>query len=232
MPDLLIEQLCKSYETRDESLSILRDISFEMSVGENLGIVGPSGSGKSTLLYIIGTLEKPTSGQIQMDGQNPFSLPEASLAAFRNDQIGFVFQDHHLLPQLSAIENILIPTLAHGRPSSEQTARAHQLLERVGLTDRRHHLPSELSGGERQRIAIARALIHEPKLLLADEPTGNLDRSTAKSVTDLLLDIQQNSQPQTMMIVVTHSSALANRLQRCYELDLGQLKEQYRPSNP
>ena len=224
MPDLLIEQLCKSYEIRDESLSILRDICFEMSVGENLGIVGPSGSGKSTLLYIIGTLEKPTSGQIQMDGQNPFNLPETSLAAFRNEQIGFIFQDHHLLPQLSAIENILIPTLAHGRPSTEQTARAHQLLDRVGLADRRHHLPSELSGGERQRVAIARALIHEPKLLLADEPTGNLDRSTAESVTDLLLDIQQDSQPQTMMIVVTHSSALANRLQRCYELDLGQLK--------
>lgn len=224
MPDLLIEQLCKSYEIRNESLSILRDISFQMSAGENLGIVGPSGSGKSTLLYIIGTLEKPTSGQIQMDGQNPFNLPEASLAAFRNEQIGFIFQDHHLLPQLSAIENILIPTLAHGRPSTEQTARAHQLLDRVGLADRRHHLPSELSGGERQRVAIARALIHEPKLLLADEPTGNLDRSTAESVTDLLLDIQQNSQPQTMMIVVTHSSALANRLQRCYELDQGQLK--------
>ena len=224
MPDLLIEQLCKSYEIRNESLSILRDISFQMSAGENLGIVGPSGSGKSTLLYIIGTLEKPTSGQIQMDGQNPFNLPETSLAAFRNEQIGFIFQDHHLLPQLSAIENILIPTLAHGRPSTEQTARAHQLLDRVGLADRRHHLPSELSGGERQRVAIARALIHEPKLLLADEPTGNLDRSTAESVTDLLLDIQQDSQPQTMMIVVTHSSALANRLQRCYELDLGQLK--------
>ena len=224
MPDLLIEQLYKSYEIRDESLSILRDISFELSVGENLGIVGPSGSGKSTLLYIIGTLEKPTSGQIQMDGQNPFNLPETSLAAFRNEQIGFIFQDHHLLPQLSAIENILIPTLAHGRPSTEQTTRAHQLLDRVGLADRRHHLPSELSGGERQRVAIARALIHEPKLLLADEPTGNLDRSTAESVTDLLLDIQQDSQPQTMMIVVTHSSALANRLQRCYELDLGQLK--------
>ena len=157
MPDLLIEQLCKSYEIRDESLSILRDISFEMSVGENLGIVGPSGSGKSTLLYIIGTLEKPTSGQIQMDGQNPFNLSETSLAAFRNEQIGFIFQDHHLLPQLSAIENILIPTLAHGRPSTEQTARAHQLLDRVGLADRRHHLPSELSGGERQRVARARA---------------------------------------------------------------------------
>ena len=224
MPDLLIEQLYKSYEIRDESLSILRDISFELSVGENLGIVGPSGSCKSTLLYIIGTLEKPTSGQIQMNGQNPFNLPETSLAAFRNEQIGFIFQDHHLLPQLSAIENILIPTLAHGRPSTEQTTRAHQLLDRVGLADRRHHLPSELSGGERQRVAIARALIHEPKLLLADEPTGNLDRSTAESVTDLLLDIQQDSQPQTMMIVVTHSSALANRLQQRYELDLGQLK--------
>ena len=118
----------------------------------------------------------------------------------------------------------MIPTLAHGRPSTEQTTRAHQLLDRVGLADRRHHLPSELSGGERQRVAIARALIHEPKLLLADEPTGNLDRSTAESVTDLLLDIQQDSQPQTMMIVVTHSSALANRLQQRYELDLGQLK--------
>lgn len=224
MPDLVIEHLSKSYETRGESLGILDDISFEMSLGENLAIVGPSGSGKSTLLYIVGALERPSSGEVHLQGQNAFTLGDQELADFRNQQVGFIFQDHHLLPQLSAFENVLVPTLARGNSTEAEVNRAKELLDRVGLSDRLSHRPSELSGGERQRVAIARALIHRPMLLLADEPTGNLDRSTAESVSDLLLDLQQNAQHKTMMIVVTHSSTLAARLQKCYELDNGTIK--------
>lgn len=224
MPELVVEHLSKQYPTRDQPLSVLRDVSLEMSLGDNLAIIGPSGSGKSTLLQIIGTLDRPTSGQVRLGGQNPFALPDWDLAAFRNQKIGFVFQDHHLLPQLSAIENVLVPTLARQKPSEEVCSRATELLDRVGLADRMQHRPSELSGGERQRVAIARALIHQPQLLMADEPTGNLDRTTAESVSDLLLELQSQSNPKTMMIIVTHSQGLAERLQRCYELDLGQLK--------
>ena len=224
MPDLIVEHLTKRFATRDKPLSILNDISLEMSLGDNLAIVGPSGSGKSTLLHIIGTLDRPSSGQVRLQEQDPFSLAEGELAAFRNQKIGFVFQDHHLLPQLSAVENVLVPTLATQRASTELVHRAERLLDRVGLADRLQHRPAELSGGERQRVAIARALIHQPQLLLADEPTGNLDHSTAQAVTDLLLELQQDAKPATMMIVVTHSQTLASRLQRCCELDLGQLK--------
>lgn len=224
MSELVVEHLSKQYPTRGEPLSVLRDVSLQMSLGENLAIVGPSGSGKSTLLQIIGTLDRPTSGQVRLGGQNPFALPDWDLAVFRNQEIGFVFQDHHLLPQLSALENVLVPTLAKHKPSHDICHRATELLERVGLGKRTQHRPSELSGGERQRVAIARALIHNPQLLMADEPTGNLDRTTAETVTDLLLELQDQSNPKTMMIVVTHSQALAGRLQRCYELDLGQLK--------
>jgi lipoprotein-releasing system ATP-binding protein len=224
MSELVVEHLSKQYPTRDEPLRVLRDVSLQMSLGENLAIVGPSGSGKSTLLQIIGTLDRPTSGQVRLGGQNPFALPDWDLAAFRNQKIGFVFQDHYLLPQLSAVENVLVPTLAKRKPSQEVCRRASELLDRVGLANRMQHRPSELSGGERQRVAIARALVQNPQLLMADEPTGNLDRTTAESVTDLLLELQGQSDPKTMMIVVTHSQALAERLQRCYELDLGQLK--------
>jgi lipoprotein-releasing system ATP-binding protein len=224
MADLTVERLRKEYTTRGEPLVVLDDISFELNGGDNLAIVGPSGSGKSTLLHIVGTLDWPTAGQVRLQGQDPFQLSERELAHFRNQKVGFVFQDHYLLPQLSALENVLVPTLAQGKPSAMVSDRARHLLEQVGLSARTSHRPAELSGGERQRVAIARALIHQPVLLMADEPTGNLDRTTAESVTDLLLDLQQRAQPPSMMIVVTHSESLAKKLQDCRELDVGLLK--------
>jgi lipoprotein-releasing system ATP-binding protein len=223
LPDLVVQHLSKSYPTPGDPLVVLEDVSLELSLGENLAIVGPSGSGKSTLLQIIGTLDRPTSGTVRLQNQDPFGLPERELARFRNRRIGFVFQDHYLLPQLTAWENVLVPTLAGGRPSSAAVERAETLLGRVGLSSRRNHRPSELSGGERQRVAIARALIAQPLLLMADEPTGNLDRRTAESITDLLLELQLDADSPTMMIVVTHSAPLAQRLQSCRELELGRL---------
>lgn len=223
MPDLLVRSIVKEYPTRGEPLRVLRGVSFEMSAGENLAIVGPSGCGKSTLLHILGTLEQPTSGTVELGGVNPFTLSEPELARFRHEKIGFIFQDHHLLPQCSVLENVLIPTLALGGTTEQDIERAHMLLERVGLAQRLNHHPAEISGGERQRVAIARALIAKPALLLADEPTGNLDRSTAESVSSLLLELQQ--QEQTMLVCVTHSTALAERLQQQMELDAGLLQK-------
>ena len=186
--------------------------------------MGPSGSGKSTLLFMIGTLETPTRGTITLAGRNPFKLPRTELAAFRNQQVGFVFQDHHLLPQCSALENVLIPTMA---PASTYKGRkaeqgAGRLLERVGLADRLDHRPAELSGGERQRVAIARALINSPPVILADEPTGNLDRRTADTVAALLLELHQEE--KAILLLVTHSLALAKRFPRRAELVEGQLE--------
>ncbi|HEX5446395.1 MAG TPA: ABC transporter ATP-binding protein [Pirellulales bacterium] len=221
MADLNVQQITKEFPTRGQPLVVLRGCSFELSRGESLAILGPSGSGKSTLLQIVGTLDRPTSGEVMLAGQQPFSLSERKLAAFRNQQIGFVFQDHHLLPQCSVLENVLLPTLAGGGATGEAFDRARMLLDRVGLSERLEHRPAELSGGERQRTAIARALICQPVLLLADEPTGNLDRSTASVIGDLLLELQR--QEQTMLVVVTHSLELAGRFQRQVELDGGRL---------
>lgn len=220
---LLVEHISKQYPTRGEPLVVLRDVSLELNRGENVAVLGPSGSGKSTLLSIIGALEPPSGGRVVLDGQDPATLAEPELAVLRNRRIGFVFQDHHLLPQCSVLENVLIPTVAVGRTPPESVERARMLLERVGLSDRLEHRPAELSGGERQRVALARALIHAPLLLLADEPTGNLDRTTAERVGALLLELQQ--QEQTMLIVVTHSSRLAEKMGRQFELDEGALKE-------
>src|SRR5262249_21769386 len=202
---LLVQNVCKSYPTRSGDLSVLRNINLSLQSNEALAIVGPSGSGKSTLLYLLGTLERPTSGTYKLGDQEPFRFDDVELARFRNRSIGFVFQDHHLLPQCSVLENVLIPTLASGGEHLE--ARARELLERVGLSQGRAPRPAELSGGERQRVAVARALIHKPLLLLADEPTGNLDRKTAQTVGELLLEMQR--QEKTMLIVVTHSPDLA-----------------------
>ncbi len=221
MPDLEVDKVTKEYPTRAESLVVLRGVSFELSVGQNLAILGPSGCGKSTLLHLIGTLDAPTSGAIRLKGQNPVELDEVRLAAFRNHQIGFVFQDHHLLPQCSVLENVLLPTLADRQARGVRIERAKKLVERVGLKDRLEHRPAELSGGERQRGAIARALINSPALLLADEPTGNLDRTTAASIGRLLLEMQ--AQEQTMLVVVTHSPELAALMQRRMTLDQGKL---------
>lgn len=222
MADLIVDNIGKQFPTPSEPLVVLKGVSFTLGAGENLAVQGPSGCGKSTLLHIIGALERPTSGRVTLDGHDPFELNERELAAFRNRQIGFVFQDHHLLPQCSVLENALIPTLAAGSTSHEQLKRARELLDRVGLGNRLDHRPAELSGGERQRVALARALILRPALLLADEPTGNLDRDTASQITDLLLELQ--SQENTMMIVVTHSMELAGRLTRRAELINGLLQ--------
>jgi lipoprotein-releasing system ATP-binding protein len=221
MPDLTVENVTKEYPTRAESLVVLRGASLELSRGENVAILGPSGSGKSTLLYIIGTLDRPTAGRIALQGADPFKLDEPQLADFRNERIGFVFQDHFLLPQCSVLENVLLPTIATGAPDDALIMRAKMLIDRVGLSNRIEHRPAELSGGERQRVAVARALIRNPSLLLADEPTGNLDRTTATSIGKLLLELGREE--QTMMIIVTHSLELAATFDRRLELDAGKL---------
>lgn len=206
---LRLLDLQKHYPTRTDPLRILNGISLELSAGDALSITGPSGSGKSTLLHIVGTLEPPTSGTIEVQGENPFQLSSKAIARYRNETIGFIFQEHHLLPHCSALENVLIPRLAHHKMDASSKDRAQHLLDRVGLTDRRNHRPSELSGGERQRVAIARAMINEPALVLADEPTGNLDSQTADSIGDLLMELNQES--LSTLIVVTHSETLAKR---------------------
>jgi lipoprotein-releasing system ATP-binding protein len=205
---LEITRLYKSYLTPRGQLEVLSDLSLSLSRGDAASIMGPSGSGKSTLLYILGALEPPTSGTVKLDGRDPFELPEKQLAAFRNKQVGFVFQDHCLLPQCSVLENVLVPTLV-AESQNGTRERALALLEHVGLKERLDHLPAELSGGEQQRVALARALIREPLLLLCDEPTGNLDRSSAETVASTLLDLQRSQ--QTILIVVTHNPDLAAR---------------------
>ena len=221
--DLVVRDLYKEYPTPSDPLVVINEVSFEMNRGESLVIMGPSGSGKSTLLYMLGTLETPTRGSIEVNSRNPLTLDETALAAFRNEQVGFIFQEHHLLPQCSALENVLIPTMA---PSSAQTPaeakqRALSLLERVGLSGRIDHRPAELSGGERQRVAIARALVNKAPLILADEPTGNLDRHTADAVADLMLELHREE--NTILITVTHSLELAARFPRRAELTDGKL---------
>jgi lipoprotein-releasing system ATP-binding protein len=206
---LIVEHLGKQYPSRSESLTVLQDITFKLSPGQSLAIMGPSGSGKSTLLHILGTLDTPTRGQVTLNNVQPFTLSERELALFRNRRIGFVFQDHHLLPQCNVLENVLIPTLVSDRPAVDNERRARELLERVGLTHRLEHRPAELSGGERQRVALARALILQPQLVLADEPTGNLDAEHAAVVADLLAELHR--QENNILIVVTHSTDIARR---------------------
>lgn len=213
--------LGKTYQGPSGSLAVLRDVSFALHAGTSAAIMGPSGTGKSTLLYVLGTLEPPTSGQVLLDGRNPFALDPAAQAAFRNRTVGFIFQDHCLLPQCSVLENVLVPTLV-GPSDASAPARARELLTRVGLDARLGHRPAELSGGERQRVAIARALINRPRLLLCDEPTGNLDRRTADEVASLLVELVDAN---TILVVVTHSSELAKRFTRRFELVDGSLTE-------
>lgn len=214
----------KQYETPRGALSVLTDITFSLSRGDAVSVMGPSGSGKSTLLYILGTLEPPTTGSVSLDGQDPFSLDDQALAMFRNRQVGFVFQDHCLLPQCSVLENVLIPTLVKGSDDSGDSdlERARQLIDQVGLAERIDHLPSELSGGEKQRVAVARALIRNPVLLLCDEPTGNLDGNTSEAVGSLLLDLHRRL--ETILVVVTHSTELGERFQSRFEMDNGRLR--------
>jgi len=182
-------------------------VSFTRNPGQSLCILGPSGSGKSTLLNIVGALEPPTSGKVTLFGRDPFALEEKEVAPFRNREVGFVFQDHCLLPQCSALENVLVPTLV--APRGDHETRARQLLDRVGLGERLDHRPAELSGGEKQRVALARALVLKPRLLLCDEPTGNLDAASARTVSDLLGEL--HAAEQTILVLATHSTELANR---------------------
>ncbi len=217
---LRAESLAKDFLTARGPLEVLRDVSLELTAGEAAVIMGPSGSGKSTLLNILGALEPPTRGRVLVEGRDPFALPENELAGFRNRRVGFVFQNHYLLPQCSALENVLIPTLPQ-KYSEATVHRARRLLERVGLADRLEHLPAELSGGESQRVAVARALINSPALLLADEPTGNLDHHTAESVVELLLEVHREE--KAGLIMVTHSRELAERFGRRYQLVDGTL---------
>jgi len=219
---LKVQQVRKTYPTVGEPLTVLRDVTLELDAGRSAAIVGPSGSGKTTLLQILGTLDQPDAGDLLIGGQDPFSLDEKARAEFRNRTIGFVFQDHHLLPQLSVIENVLIPALAVGRPSAEDQQRAERLIGEVGLAERMTHLPGELSGGERERVAIARALVMQPTLILADEPTGNLDARTASEITALLLRLQADA--NAVLVTVTHSQTLADAMDERWELVDGKLQ--------
>ena len=220
---ITVSSLVKQFETSAGPLRILDDISIELESGKNLAVVGPSGSGKSTFLHIVGTLDTPSSGTVSLNGENPFELDEPQLATFRNENIGFVFQEHHLLPQLSARENVMIPAVARNRADEAANRRAADLLTRVGLEARLDHRPGQLSGGERQRVAVARALMNEPSILLADEPTGSLDHVNADSIGQLLIDLQQ--QDQWSLICVTHNDELAGRFDRQLRLDNGRFVE-------
>ena len=212
--------LSKTYSTPAGDLTVLRDVSLTLQPGDAACVMGPSGSGKSTLLYILGGLEPPTSGTMRLNGTDPYMLNVDGLAAFRNRDIGFVLQDHCLLPQCTVLENVLVPTLV-GEADAGAADRARTLLANVGLADRLDHRPAELSGGEKQRAAIARALVRQPRLLLCDEPTGNLDAETADVVADLL--IKMHAQQQAIMIVVTHSETLGARFSRRWKMQRGVL---------
>ena len=216
-PALAATDVCKHFALGDQTVEVLRGVSLRAEVGQSLALIGPSGSGKSTLLHLLGTLEPPTSGQIAISGQDPLALPEPQLARFRNQHIGFVFQNHHLLPQYSALENALIPTLAF--PQADRRERARDLLTAVGLEKRLHHRPAELSGGECQRVAVARALINQPGLLLCDEPTGSLDRQTAATVVDLIFALHRAE--QAALVIATHDLELAARCDRRLHLREG-----------
>ena len=209
---LRAENVHKSYPTPAEPLVVLRGVSVSIAPGESLAIVGPSGSGKSTLLNILGTLDRPTEGSVTLDGVDPFALSANELAGFRSGRVGFVFQDHHLLPQCNATENVLLPKLAAGKVTGDDAARAADLLRQVGLEGRARHLPSEMSGGERQRVAVARALMNRPAVLLCDEPTGNLDSKNSQGIGELLRSVA--GQSGAMLVVVTHSATLAGMFDR------------------
>ena len=219
MPDFVATDLVKEFQTPSQPLRILDGVSAQLNRGESLAVIGPSGSGKSTFLHIAGTLDSPTSGSVELQGNDLSQLAEKELAGFRNQNIGFVFQEHHLLPQLSALENVLIPIVANGETDSQSIEQAKSLLEKVGLSDRMTHRPGSLSGGERQRVAVARAMIRSPVLLLADEPTGSLDHANAQKIGELLLELQ--SEHNTILICVTHSERLAGQFQKQVKLENG-----------
>jgi lipoprotein-releasing system ATP-binding protein len=212
---LEVNRLSKEYAAAGGRLCVLSGIDLSLDSGNSMSIVGPSGSGKSSLLYALGALEAPTSGTVTLDGENPYEMNEKEVSAFRNRKIGFVFQDHHLLPQCTVLENVLIPSLV-APPDGQVVERARALLDQVALGERIQHHPHELSGGEKQRVALARALIMEPRLLLCDEPTGNLDQDSAEAVTSLLLDL--HARQRNILVVVTHNLDVAARFGMQYRL--------------
>ena len=219
-------QLGKDYPTPGKagSVTVLNDINLKIQPAQSLTVVGPSGSGKSTLLNIVGTLDSPSRGQVLLDGQDLSQFDDSAKAHLRNRRIGFVFQLHHLLPQCTVLENVLVPTIAADKElSGNARARAADLLERVGMVDLANHRPAELSGGQRQRVAVVRALINKPQLLLADEPTGSLDARSADNISDLLLEL--NRSEQATLIIVTHSPKLAEKSEKVLHLDNGHLTE-------
>jgi ABC-type lipoprotein export system ATPase subunit len=220
---LEIQKLTKSYRATDgtDAVTVLRELDLRVDAGESVSIIGPSGSGKSTILNIIGALDRADSGSVKVDGREVEKLNETNVATYRNTEVGFIFQLHHLLPQCTVLENVLVPTLALARDNESARVRAEELLAAVGLQHRLHHKPGQLSGGERQRAAVARALINEPKLLLADEPTGALDRDSAARLIDLLVEL--NTRHGITLIMVTHALELSRRMKRVLELRDGQL---------
>ena len=219
---LAAEQLTKTYPSPAGPLTVLDAVSFSLDRGQSAAVMGPSGSGKSSLLYVLGGLEPPTSGVVRLGNVEPYGLDSTQLAVFRNAHVGFVFQDHCLLPQCTVLENVLVPTLVGPRDDGA-AERARTLLRRVGLGERLDHRPAALSGGEKQRVAIARALIRSPQLLLCDEPTGNLDADAAENVANLLLELHADQ--QTILLVVTHSDRLAARFERRWTITRGRLTQ-------
>lgn len=213
----------KSFTDGEQQVSVLQDVNFSLASGDMLAIVGSSGSGKSTLLHILGSLDTPSDGEVVMQGQVVSQLKDRQRARWRNQKLGFIYQFHHLLGEFSALENVAMPLLIAGQPARQAQQQAEALLEQVGLAHRLHHAPAKLSGGERQRVAIARALVNQPALVLADEPTGNLDEATAETIYSLML--QLNQQLNTAFVVVTHDQHLANRLPRRAMLHNGCLQE-------
>ena len=218
---LRAQHLSRSYTQGDLSVDVLSDVNLEVAAGERIAIIGSSGSGKSTLLHLLGGLDTPTSGSVTVDGQNFAELSQSKRGRLRNKHVGFVYQFHHLLPEFSAVENVSMPLLIGGESKSRAADAASELLVRVGLGERLRHKPSELSGGERQRAAIARALVNQPKVVLADEPTGNLDESTADRVYELMLEL--NQELGTSFLVVTHDTRLAGRMDKVLQLTRGEL---------
>ncbi len=222
-PAIEVQDLTKVYGEGPARVEVLRGVNFTIAQGERVAIVGPSGSGKSTLLHILGTLDRPTSGEVRHFGENTFTLSDLELSRFRNQKVGFVFQFHHLLPEFNALENVMLPALIAGHPTLEAQRMATKVLEQVGLARRLTHRVGELSGGERQRVAIARALVMRPPLILADEPTGNLDVRTAREVANLLLQINQSY--ATTLVIVTHNPELASMMERVLGLSDGRVIE-------